>query len=66
MTTQTITYKDQTFKVDPQEYQGNIQYWIYQNDQLVTIAYTREMIGTLIRERVDFPNWTAKAGSRYD
>ena len=62
----TATYKDQTFEVRPQDYQGNTQFWIYQNDLCVAIAYEKEMVNVLIQERVDYPNWTKKAGCRFD
>ena len=61
-----FTYKDQEFDVRPQDYQGNTQYWVYQNDVCVAIAYEQEMVPVLIQEKVDYPNWTAKASSRFD
>lgn len=60
--TTTIEYKTQTFEVRP----TNDNFHIFQDDQLVAIALTEDYIEVLIRDRVDYPNWTKKAGSRFD
>ena len=58
----TTTYKDQTFEVRPTD----DNFHIFQDDTLVAIALTEEYIDILIQDRVDYPNWTQKAGCRYD
>ena len=58
----TATYKDQTFEVTPVRDTWQIR----QDGQLIGIALTQDYIDILIKDRVDYPNWTKKAGCRYD
>ena len=61
-----FTYKDRTFVIEPKEVGGMKQWNIYQDGQLISFVFDQSIIPQVIYERVEFPNWQAKAGSRYD
>jgi nicotinic acid mononucleotide adenylyltransferase len=64
--TQTITYKNQTFKVIPVEHMYDTYFYIYNNVDAVRVAVEERLIAGIVQQWVDYPNQAELMNNRFD